>query len=420
MHSNVLYVYMEYVPGGSIESLIEKFGAFPEDLTKVYARQILCGLKYLHDANIMHRDIKGANVLVSNDGQVKVSDFGASKEIEELTQGDEGMRGTLTGTPLWMAPEVVLEKGYGKASDVFSFGATVMEMLTGKPPNAHLKNFAALVRHWDREQPVAIPSTLSPVAVDFLERCLRIDPAARPTVDELLEHPFVSDVLAGTGATDITEPVARHYKATTVAGATAASMEGAGGELSAPSVMFASDPIGAAVLARADGGMSQTMGAPSGAAAAGGSDGPHIASLGLASFRVLVADSSTRDAALTASLLEDLGCAVTVVQTPEQATRAVGEAAAGAVHQLVIVDESFPAIGDVAFVHTISGLGLALTVRVNPAFAKAKLLFTTNGPAASFQIPAMLVELLGADLVLCKPLTSEKLFNAVRDAAAAL
>ena len=98
------YIFLEYVPGGSISSVIHKFGKFSEGLVRSYTRQILVGLAYLHEHQIMHRDIKGANILISNNGIVKLADFGASKRITEMQTAIDCK--SLKGTPYWMAPEV--------------------------------------------------------------------------------------------------------------------------------------------------------------------------------------------------------------------------------------------------------------------------------------------------------------------------
>ena len=95
-----LCIFLEYVPGGSIKALIHKFSKLEDSVVRCYTRQILMGLEYLHNNGIAHRDIKGANCLVGNDGVIKLADFGASKPWrKEGTQKKE-----LTGTPLWMAP----------------------------------------------------------------------------------------------------------------------------------------------------------------------------------------------------------------------------------------------------------------------------------------------------------------------------
>ncbi|GFZ02955.1 NPK1-related protein kinase 2 [Actinidia rufa] len=105
-----LNILLEFVPGGSISSLLGKFGSFPESVIRMYTKQLLLGLDYLHKNGIMHRDIKGANILVDNKGCIKLADFGASKQVVELAtiSGTKSMK----GTPYWMAPEVILQTGH--------------------------------------------------------------------------------------------------------------------------------------------------------------------------------------------------------------------------------------------------------------------------------------------------------------------
>jgi mitogen-activated protein kinase kinase kinase len=128
-----LNIFLEFVPGGSIASLLAKFGSFTESVIRVYTKQILLGLEFLHTHQIMHRDIKGANILVDNSGVVKLADFGASKKIEDLVTVDSGCK-SIKGTPYWMAPEVITQTGHGRQADIWSVGCTVIEMATGKPP----------------------------------------------------------------------------------------------------------------------------------------------------------------------------------------------------------------------------------------------------------------------------------------------
>ena len=132
---NTLSIFLEFVPGGSIRSLIDKFGALQEPLVRVYARQLLLGLEYLHRNSIAHRDIKGANVLITNEGVAKLADFGCSTyQIMGETEGSSNGHNTMTGTTIYMSPEVMAEKKYGRKSDVWSLGITLVEMARGKPP----------------------------------------------------------------------------------------------------------------------------------------------------------------------------------------------------------------------------------------------------------------------------------------------
>ncbi|DBA78684.1 hypothetical protein WJX77_001730 [Trebouxia sp. C0004] len=189
-----LNIFLEYVPGGSIASLLAKFGAFKETMVKVYCRQILLGLEYLHKNHIMHRDIKGANILVDNAGRVKLADFGASKQIEDLVTIDSGNK-SMKGTPYWMAPEVIKQTGHGRQADIWSVGCTVIEMATGKPPWSQFQSqVSALFHIASSKGPPPIPENISPECRDFLLLCFNRVPKERPNATRLLQHPFLAGV----------------------------------------------------------------------------------------------------------------------------------------------------------------------------------------------------------------------------------
>ena len=190
-----IYVMMELVAGGSLQKIVRQFGTLSEELTRKYTRQIVDGLAYLHEHNIIHRDIKGANILVTVDGRVKIADFGAAKRLLDPTQ----LFQTLAGTPYWMAPEVVRQQGHGKPADVWSLGCTVIQMLTGYAPYQTLAPVPALFKI-GHETGSAIPSNLkaSDLAKDFLARCLHRDASARATVQELQGHPWLAVVTTPT------------------------------------------------------------------------------------------------------------------------------------------------------------------------------------------------------------------------------
>ncbi|MCD7466579.1 hypothetical protein HAX54_003414 [Datura stramonium] len=185
-----LYIFLELVTQGSLLKLYQKYH-LRDSQVSAYTRQILHGLKYLHDQNVVHRDIKCANILVDANGSVKLADFGLAK----ATKFNDVK--SFKGTALWMAPEVVNRKnqGYGLAADIWSLGCTVLEMLTRQFPYSNLDNPMQVLFRIGKGEPPAVPNTLSIDARDFINHCLQVDPSARPTASQLLEHPFVKRTL---------------------------------------------------------------------------------------------------------------------------------------------------------------------------------------------------------------------------------
>ncbi|CAD8058805.1 unnamed protein product [Paramecium sonneborni] len=185
-------IFLEYVSGGSVQTLLERFGCFRERLIKTYLKQILLGLSYLHGKNVIHRDIKGGNILIDNSGRCKLADFGSSKQLSDITHDSLG---SICGTPNFMAPEVINQEQYGKKADIWSLGCTIIEMATGQPPYSEYKDaIAIMVKIGKSTQPPEIPEQLQSFeARDFLSKCLQIDPKKRSTADELLKHPFLDE-----------------------------------------------------------------------------------------------------------------------------------------------------------------------------------------------------------------------------------
>ncbi|KAI0636887.1 hypothetical protein C8Q77DRAFT_530585 [Trametes polyzona] len=189
-----LNIFLEYVPGGSVTSLLRNYGAFEEPLVRNWVRQILLGLNYLHERDIIHRDIKGANMLVDNKGGIKISDFGISKKIDDnLLPGHRAHRPSLQGSVFWMAPEVVQQKAYTFKADIWSVGCLVVEMLTGEHPWPHLSQMQAIFKVGSAKAKPTIPPDISAEAVDFLEQTFELDHELRPSAADLLKHPWVAN-----------------------------------------------------------------------------------------------------------------------------------------------------------------------------------------------------------------------------------
>ncbi|KAK6931863.1 Protein kinase domain [Dillenia turbinata] len=183
-----LHIILEYVENGSLANIIKpnKFGPFPEQLVAVYIAQVLEGLVYLHEQGVIHRDIKGANILTTKEGLVKLADFGVATK---LTEADVNTH-SVVGTPYWMAPEVIEMSGVCAASDIWSVGCTVIELLTCVPPYYDLQPMPALFRIVQDDHP-PIPDGLSPDITDFLRQCFKKDARQRPDAKTLLSHPWI-------------------------------------------------------------------------------------------------------------------------------------------------------------------------------------------------------------------------------------
>uniref|UniRef100_A0A8C8F893 Mitogen-activated protein kinase kinase kinase 19 n=1 Tax=Oncorhynchus tshawytscha TaxID=74940 RepID=A0A8C8F893_ONCTS len=194
LRDHMVSIFMEYVPGGSIASVLHRFGPLPERVLALYTRQILEGVSYLHLNRVIHRDLKGNNVMLMPTGVVKLIDFGCARRLRCLTHtySHSDLLKSVHGTPYWMAPEVINETGHGRKSDIWSVGCTVFEMATGKPPLSHMDKMAALFYIGARRGLMpSLPDRFSEDARDFVQVCLTNDQKQRPSAEQLLDHPFI-------------------------------------------------------------------------------------------------------------------------------------------------------------------------------------------------------------------------------------
>jgi serine/threonine protein kinase len=129
-----------FAENGSLGQTLKAFGKLNERLVASYVVKILDGLHYLHQSHVVHCDLKAANILTTKTGNVKLSDFGVSLNLRNLRQIENERKDVVAGTPNWMAPEVIELKGASYASDIWSLGCTVVELLTGRPPYADILN----------------------------------------------------------------------------------------------------------------------------------------------------------------------------------------------------------------------------------------------------------------------------------------
>ncbi|XP_010543009.1 PREDICTED: mitogen-activated protein kinase kinase kinase 2-like [Tarenaya hassleriana] len=184
-------ILMEYAPYGTVaDKAAKNGGGLEENLVVKYTRHILCGLEYLHSKGIAHCDIKGSNVLIGENGDAKIADFGCAKRVDTESDSAE----TVRGTPAFMAPEVARGEKQGMESDIWAVGCTVIEMATGSLPWTIDSGDPVSVLYrigYSGESP-EIPCCLTEPTKDFLQKCLKRHPEERWTANQLLNHPFLA------------------------------------------------------------------------------------------------------------------------------------------------------------------------------------------------------------------------------------
>ncbi|CAN8004321.1 unnamed protein product [Ixodes hexagonus] len=186
-------VFVQWMAGGSVASMLDRYGPFSESVILRYTHQVLGGLSYLHQNHILHRDLKGANLLVDGTGRhLKIADFGSASRLSSKATLAGEFQGQLLGTISFMAPEVLRGEDYGRSCDIWSVGCVMIEMATNAHPWSEImapNHLALMYRISCARSPPPMPESLSLPTQHLMLRCLQLRSQDRPPAGDLLSHP---------------------------------------------------------------------------------------------------------------------------------------------------------------------------------------------------------------------------------------
>ncbi|OJJ76246.1 hypothetical protein ASPBRDRAFT_203894 [Aspergillus brasiliensis CBS 101740] len=212
IHSQ-LWLVCEYCPGGSVRTLMRATGdRLEEKFIIPIARELAAGLRAIHDAGIIHRDIKAANILIHEEGRLQICDFG----VAGVLQSQMDKRSTWIGTPHWMPPEMFATRGeahkYGSEIDVWAYGCTLFEFATGNPPNSNLRERIQIGRQITRNTPKLDTDKYSDGLKSIVSFALESNPVTRPAMADILTHPYVADTEDAYPTASLSELVRIYYQ----------------------------------------------------------------------------------------------------------------------------------------------------------------------------------------------------------------
>ncbi|XP_018398321.1 PREDICTED: mitogen-activated protein kinase kinase kinase 4 [Cyphomyrmex costatus] len=211
IHREEMLIFMEFCAEGTLESLVAGSGnGLPESLVRKYTHQLLSAVTALHSHGIVHRDIKTANIFLTDEGNsLKLGDFGSAVQIKAHTTMPGELQG-FVGTQAYMAPEVFMKSessGHGRAVDIWSVGCCIIEMASGRRPwSDYDSNYQIMFKVGMGETP-ALPKNLSAEGIDLVKKCLQHDPKKRSTASNLLAHPFAHGEYEDVNDADLTMSV---------------------------------------------------------------------------------------------------------------------------------------------------------------------------------------------------------------------